>query len=431
MIIGKEVLPFILAFFLLSGVSTGRDTLFVFEVYRLVEENFTLLKKDPLLDMQFRLMEQNFQSAYLPEINAMGLATYQSDVVKLPFQIPGQEMLDLPHGRFQAYIDLKQLIYDGGMTRLNADLAGKETVINKQQLRVSLQSLKEQTLNIFFSIGIMKKTESIILNSKDLLEQKQRILGEAFEGGIIDESGVLRIKAEIMKLEQKIDEVRQQTVGLAEILSLLTGTQIAPEIEFVIPTGLEIDLTDEFKRPELVLLSLQQEKLASMSELHEASKQPKIFAFGQGGLGYPNPLNIFNNEISPFGMVGIRCTYHIWDWGNRQREQEILRLQSQMLETDRENVIRNIDIQLQTHIEKIRELTQTIEKDRELIRVRQEILQMTSRQLDEGIIGSNDYIEAVHEEQDAKLKMESNRILLELAKANYLNQKGTFFTTIN
>jgi len=168
-----------------------------------------------------------------------------------------------------------------------------------------------------------------------------------------------------------------------------------------------------------------------MFRLQEAVEQPKIRAFSQGGIGYPNPFNLFNDEISPFGIVGVRFSWNVWDWGNRRREREILLLQSQMLEAEKENLLQNVDVQMQKHVERIEQLKATIVKDLELILVLQEIRELASLQFDEGIISTGDYIDAVHEEQAANLNLALHKIQLELEKASYLNIRGTFFNSSN
>ena len=407
------------------------DTLTVYEAFQLAEQHFPLLKKELLNDNALNLKLINLENAFLPEINAMGSATYQSDVIAFPFTIPGQRPLDLPHERLQAYLDVSQVIYDGGVTKISRELANRENEINKQQVQVSLQQLEERVLNTYFSVVVLRQMEDILQNSYGLLQQKLQLLQNAFEGGIQDQSGVLKIKAEILTLDQKVEEVRQQIGGQIRILSLITGEYIDPSTEFIIPGELNVDSNYDLRRPEIELLSLQQRRLGTMFRLQEAVEQPKIRAFSQGGIGYPNPFNLFNDEISPFGIVGVRFSWNVWDWGNRRREREILLLQSQMLEAEKENLLQNVDVQMQKHVERIEQLKATIVKDLELILVLQEIRELASLQFDEGIISTGDYIDAVHEEQAANLNLALHKIQLELEKASYLNIRGTFFNSSN
>lgn len=422
----KLLTSFFILLILSSAGIASPDTLTLEQAYKLAKNNFPLLKKKMHYEKSLQLKLRNLDTRRLPDLKTIGSATYQSDVVSFPFSIPGTEPLDLPHERFQLYLDVNQIIYDGGFTVSQKHLVEQESRINNQQLEVDLQKLKEQVLNIYFSIRIFKMSEEILKNSKDLLLQKQQILNSSYKGGIINEAAVLKLDAEILQLDQRIEETSAQLVIYLETLSILTGSEISPTTQFI-SADIDIPASNPINRPELELLSEKQELQAGLMKLEDIKFRPKISAFGQAGLGYPNPFNLFDNSFSPYYLVGARLSWNFWSWGNKKREKEILHINSELMEAEKENLEQSFHIQLQNYLKKKEELELKVNRDTELVDARERIRNITSTQLDAGIIGSGEYIEAVHQEEEARLKLEMHKIQLILAKANYLNQQGNLF----
>ena len=41
------------------------------------------------------------------------------------------------------------------------------------------------------------------------------------------------------------------------------------------------------------------------SKVLDAKRKPKLFAYGQAGLGYPNPLNFLDSDLAPYALGGL------------------------------------------------------------------------------------------------------------------------------
>ncbi len=353
------------------------------------------------------------------------------DVVEFLFSLPRIEPLDLPHERVQGYLDIKQPIYDGGVIKQKKKLKNWKTVLKSQKVKIGLQQLKQQVLNIYFSILVARQTQQVLENSRELLRKKRSILQESYKGGVTDQSDLLKLKAEVLEVAQQIDKLEQRANGLIDVLSILTGRPIDTATVFTIPQKISTNQSQKIQRPQLGLIDMQQKKLEAQSDLLKASQRPKISAFGQGGAGYPNPYNIFDDSFSPFYMAGISVSWDIWDWGNKKRKQQQLKLQSKVFQAEKKSKRRQIKIELQQQQNKINELETTLQKDRELIQTRQRIRELASLQLDKGIISSSKYIEAVNKDQSARLQRKLHQLQLVQAQTQYMNRQGAFFNQSN
>lgn len=412
------------AFFLYPFISKA-DTLTLAECHQLAEAHFPVLKQKALYDKAFALQWQKLRANFLPKFSLNGQASYQSEVVELPFTLPNMETLDLPHERWQVALDINQTLYDGGITRAHRAVEEDQLQIDQQQILIEVHQLKRQVNLAYLSILLAKQSEEILLSTLSLLQEKIKNLQAALQGGIVLESEVLKIEAEVLRLKQRITENEKSRKANMTVLSLLTGTEI-DEQALQKPTEIIIDTQQMVNRPEIKLLSLQQQKLVSRTKLIKAQNLPKAYAFAQGGYGYPHPYNFFDASVSPFYMIGVRINWNLWDWNKFHQDKETLVIQSEVLETKKDHLKRNIDIALTGQRADIDRLETTIQHDQGIIRLQEKVSHLSSAQLDQGIITSTEYLDAVNAEHQAKLNLQLHQIQLVQAKINYLTEQGTY-----
>ncbi len=409
-----------------SFSATGADTLTLAESYQLAEKNFPILRQQMLYDEAFALRIRNLQTNFLPGLALNGQASYQSEVVELPFSQPNMERLELPHERWQVSLDLNQTIYDGGTTRAHKAVEKDQLQIDQQQVLVDVQQLKKQVNQVYLSVLLAEQSKAILQSTLQLLEEKVKTLQAGVQGGVVLESEVLKVEAEMLRLQQQIRESQEKAKAARTSLGILTGTEITDTQPLAMPADVSIDLQENLYRPELEMFDFQQRKLATHTQLVEAKTLPKVSAFAQGGYGYPNPFNFFDASVSPFYMVGAKVSWNFWNWHSSRREKEVLAVQSEVLQTGKENLERNIQLNLEQQLADITRLQAAITDDEEIVRIQEKIRQLSSAQLDHGVITSTEYVDAVNAEQQARLQLEWHTLQLTQAKINYVTEKGTF-----
>jgi len=372
-------------FLLLFAQALYADTLTLEQSYELAKANFPILKQNMIQDKALDLKLQKWSANFLPSLKVQGSATYQSDVPQFSLDLPNGMngvSLDLPKDRYQAYTEVDQLIYDGGAIKANKTLEQKQNAIDKQQVLVSEQQLKTQLIQTYFSLLLARQSKEIMLSTKDLLAKKQEAMEESVKAEVALEANVLRIKAEILKLNQNMQEVDRQIQTAQDILGILTGQTIDENTELEIPESAYPAQSATVNRPELNMLDLQKEKLNSSVKLVGTQNLPKVSAFAQGGFGYPNPYNFFDSGFSPFYIVGAHFTWTAWDWQQVKKQKEIVELRAEVLATEKENLSRNIQIQLQQQADKIDHLNASLQDDQNLVDIQRQLREISSSQLD-------------------------------------------------
>ncbi|MDF9798280.1 outer membrane protein TolC [Catalinimonas alkaloidigena] len=415
---------FILLLYAHSGIAQMADTIGLKACQDEAIARFPLLKQQDLLRQASQLRRENTLADYLPRLSLNGQVTYQSDVIQFPLGMPGTELPELPKERWQAYLDINQPIYSGGSRAARQSLEEQQLAIDIQQKEVNIQQLKPRVQQSYFSILLARQSEEILKTTTKLLLDKLRSVEAGVRGGVALPADALRLRSEIAKLKQQMAELSARENAAMQTLSTLTGFDITEATALRTPV---INITDpEIDRPELELLTLQSRKLGAQSQLIGTDNKPKISVFAQGGLGYPNPLNFFEINTSPYYQAGVRMQWQFMDWGRTQRKQEEVSIQQQIISTEEENLERNIRIRLEKQEADISRYQQLMEQDEEIISMMEEVRQYASRQLDQGIITPTEYLDDVHEEQKARLNHSLHQIQLIQAQVAYLTEKGIY-----
>ena len=386
--------------------------------YSKTKENFALSKQSEFNSATYELSIKNIQTTYYPTINLVGQATYQSNAIELNIPIPNLEMPEVPLDQYKVYLEINQLIYDGGYSKSQKQIENINLQSNNKSLDIEFQSLKEQINQIYFMLLLFDKHYEILQVLHQNLEIQLTRVNICMKNEILKPVNRDIIQAQILMVEQNMIEIRAGKDASIKILEELTGTKLGenPKLEY---PEIELNLTDTIiSRPELEMLDIQQQKIEALSQITKASRRPKLGAFAQAGYGRPGP-NMLSDEFSPYFIVGAKISWNIFDWNKSKRQQKILSIQHQNVDIKKENFETKINIELQSIISTISILEQQIEKDIEIIEVRNKIVNTYSSQLQNGIITSSEYITELNAVTQAKLNLEIHKIQLIKAKINY------------
>jgi len=181
--------------------------------------------------------------------------------------------------------------------------------------------------------------------------------------------------------------------------------------------------TEQNNRPELKFFDLQKEKIQVLTAVTQAKRMPKIAAFAQAGYGKP-ALNMFKDSFEPYYIVGARLTWNIWDWNTTRNDKQILSIQSQLVDTQKEIFSKNITIGLEKEKANLDKYKESLQKDLEIIELRTKIVRVYASQLENGTLKSSDYISELNNLTQAQLTKELHQIQLLQAQANYNQYLG-------
>lgn len=393
-----------------------QQTLTLDECFDKARNNYPLTKQKDLIEQTKNLTVSNVWHGYLPQINISAQASYQSDVTSLPITFPGLKIDKLSQDQYKVIADVTQTIYDGGLMSSQSGLQESLSKIDEHKLEVELIKLKERVNNIFFSILLVD--EQLIQTDLMLSDLNSSIkkLEAAYKNGIISKSELDVIKAEYLKVKQKVFELSSTRSFLLNNLGLLINEKLDETIKLLIPAELTFQSQTEIQRPELNLLSAQKTLIDNQSGLSNSKIIPKASLFFQGGYGKPT-LNMLKNNFDWFYIAGIRLSWSFSNLYSYSNENEISDLNKLSIETQEEAFKLNTNINLNQQRTDLIKLEEMIKVDKEIIELRKSVLNAAKAKLDNGTITSNDYLR----ELNAKDLAEQNEILhrIQLLQTQY------------
>jgi len=405
---------------LCSGQLYAQDsTLLTLEqVQQLARDNYPLLRQKPVLDSILRLQVKNTNSAYLPQAELNGQATYQSAVTEIPFKVPGVSIPEFAKDQYKATIDVKQLLYDGGTTREQRELQAVQQQTEQQRIEVELYKVKQQVTQTYFNALLAEEyIKAARLNQADIHQRIDRLSAGVQQGTVLP-SNVNILKAELLRTEQQELSAAASREGNLAVLQLLTGYQAPGPVKLAIPSIAAVPETDSLLRPELQLYRLQSSTLDHQAKLTATRPMPRVSAFVQGGYGRPG-LNMLNNDFASFYMTGIRLNWTLWNWRYHRKEQDILRLQQKNIDHQSETFTLNTRTQLAQQRTDINRLVETLEKDDDILDLRTSVKESSAVQLDNGVITVHDYITDLNAVMQARIDQSTHQVQLALARINY------------
>jgi len=385
-------------------------------------ENHPVLKQLDLYQQILDLKNENNATSFLPQVNLNGQATYQSAVTKIGISLPGMNIPSVDKDQYKFYLDFKQTIWDGGLSKAKELINNAENAGNLQQTEVELYQVKEKVNQFFFTSFLIQENLKILEKKTETLAERRKILESAVNNGMVLSSELDQLLAELIKTEQTIIELKSNNETVLYALSILTGKTTEQLNNLRLPEELAVaDLP--IKRPELDLFSKQNELLNANSEILQKQRNPKLFGFGQAGYGKPG-LNMLNNKFDTYYLVGLGFSWNMLDWKTTSRQKQMIKLQQDIVQTKQESFVRNIDLATDQQNKQINQIAELLKTDQDLIVIRERITKTSASKLENGTITTADYIQDLNAETTARLMLETRKIQLKEAQIKLANIRG-------
>lgn len=408
--------------FLLNSQVYSQNTVTLKMCHDSAEVNFPLANQKEKYRQLSELQQQNMQSNYLPTLNFNAKATYQSEVVGFKIGIPGIVFPEMPKEQYSANVEIKQLIYDGGNIKAAQKVNEQNTAINIQKVEVDIFKIKEQINQLYFNCLLLQENRGILqLTHETILEQRKMVTASVNQG-IVLESELDNLNAEILRLEQQIIELNSAKTQVLKALEILSCIPINENTELTPPQIAPLN-NEIYLRPEYQLFRNQSEMLDATINLTQKKRMPTLGAFANAGYGKPG-YDFFNDEIHGFYMVGAQFQWNIWDWKQTNREKQQLSVQKLLIEDNKAAFDKNLKIALsEAELRKIK-LQQLIVKDKAIIELQTRISNRSADQMKNGTKTSADYLRDLNNEKQARINLESREIQLIQSQIDELMIKG-------
>ncbi|WP_046756019.1 TolC family protein [Kordia jejudonensis] len=411
--------------FIYASIATAQDAaikaITLNQVYKYAQQNYPLVKDGNLINEIERLHLEVIKKSKLPSVSLNGNAQVQSENISLNL---GTASIEAPLETYNAYLYAEYNIYDGGKTSAETRIQKAKSSVDRNAFEVQFRLIKNRVNTLLFAISISRKQKYILETSKLDLETNISTLEIGFKNGTILESEVSKLKVRRLEIISNIIQLNGKFSSYLVMLEQLTGKTFSNNVQFEIPVVPSNFTSSEINRPELELFNSQKSLLEAQEASITASLKPKISLFAQGGVGNPNPLNFADFNLAPYALGGVKLKWNFINFGKSKKEKELLKIQQDQIEIDREVFSFDIQSEAKEYTKRIESLVLEIENNETIVQLQKEILQQSKVQLDNGIINSSEYVTQLNAAIQSEQNLELNRVELQQATIEYLTLIG-------
>lgn len=389
-------------------------------------KNYPLIRQYELISLSKQYSLSNLSKSYLPQFALNGQVTYQSDVTKIPVDFSSLSIpIDIPimsKDQYKATIDASQLIWDGGTVKAQKGITKANAEVSNKKTEVQLYEVKEKVNELFFGILMIDEQLKILDLSEFDLNTNRDIVASMLKNGIAMQSDLDQIDVELLNIDQK----RTEQISLREAYLKMLGLFIHQELE--VNTHLQKPeegalLYGQINRPELSLYASQRMLYDIQNNSVKAKNMPRISLFAQGGYGRPG-INMLEDRFKFFAIGGIKLS---WNFGNlytRENERKLIDNYISEVNIQQDVFLFNTNLQLTREQEEIRKLKKLMDKDDQIIRLRNRVKTASESKYKNGIYQINDLIRDINTENQARQTKALREIQYLMSIYNYIHIQG-------
>ena len=199
------------------------------ECQKKTQDNYPLVRQYDLIEKSMDYNVANALKGYLPQFSLSGKATYQSEVTKLPIQLPNVAIKGMAKDQYQMMLEMKQNIWDGGEIRSQKRLVQATSDVDREKVNVDMYALVDRVNQIYF--GILSLDEQLKQNQllQEELVRSYRKVAAYMENGVANQADLDAVSVEQLNTRQQRVQLVSSRAAYLDMLALFVGEQIAPD----------------------------------------------------------------------------------------------------------------------------------------------------------------------------------------------------------
>lgn len=401
------------------------DSLHLQTAHRLAEENFPRRVEAGIAESIRDRRIDNLSARFLPELSFSAQATYASHVPEMGLDLPGVSLPNVPRDQYKAAMGVEQLIYDGGLTRVQRRLEEIEALSRVQDVEIAMVELRQLVNSLFFGVVEAQLRLASLQLTEDELSARIREAEAQVEAGAVLDSRRRQLSAQRLSVRQQRAEVEAQRRAALDALSELTGHPLDDAVEFILPPeDGPLPPVAEARRAEQRAFELNRTHLTHSGELIGRRVRPTVAAFAEGAYGRPPGGDFFDDRFRPFVSGGLRLQWQPWQWNVRGREREVTELERRAIDAVEQAFLQRLEVETAQFRRDVERLDEALHLDDEIIREREAIVREAAVRLREGTASPADYLVHLNALHQARLQRDVHVAGQAAARARYLTTLG-------
>lgn len=261
---------------------------------------------------------------------------------------------------------------------------------------------------------------------RENLERNSEEVRSLINGGVALPTDLDQVSVNILSCLQQRASLEADRRSYVKLLSLMTGRDMTG-VELEIPQE-AVDFQDDggrdfATRPEMALYSAQLRQNELQLRQLNTLISPKLNLSLQGGYGRPG-MNMLSGDFSTYFVAGIKLQWNIGSLYTRGMDKRKIKADEQKIELTRKTFVLNNSIEAEQKNNAIVKARDVLDRDSEIIALRQRIREAGENQYREGTIKMNDYLSMLDEEYKAKANESMHEVQLMMAVYDMKNTLG-------
>lgn len=391
------------------------------ECRSLARANYPLIKRFSLVEQSRSLSVSNASKAWLPQVSLSARASYQSDVTRIPVDIPGVDISPMSKDQYDVSVHVSQQIYDGGSVSSSKRLADARSDVEREKVNVAIYDVYERVDQLYFGILLLDEQIRQVRLLQDDLSLSSKSVSGMLRGGVASQTDLDAVKVEQVKARQSETSLLTSRATYLKMLSTFIGKPLGDSVSLVRLDEADVSVVVN-NRPELSLYNAQNRLLDQQRNVLDTYLRPRIGLFLQGGYGNP-ALNMLKNKFEAYYKVGATLT---WNFGNlytRANDKRKIDTDRLGIEAEREVFLFNTGLQSELQRGNIESLRRQISQDDEIITLRERIRSKADVKVANGTETVNEMLRDINAVSEARLTKAFHEIQLlqEIYKLKNIN----------
>ncbi len=393
----KRLIILLLAAF--SIVSMADAQLTLEQCQQKARNNYPLIRKYSLIEAARDYNIDNVSKGNLPQISISGKATYQSEVTKLGISLPNINIKSVAKDQYQAVLNVQQNMWDGGRMSSQKKVTEASAEIEHEQNNVDLYALNDRVNQLYFGILLLDeqlKQNQLLL---DDLERNYKQIDSYRRNGIANEADIDEVHAEQLNAKQQRNSLIDARNTYINMLSLFIGEKVSADAALIKPVDTETSA--DINRPELHLLSVQEQQLKWKRQALDATLRPQINLIAQGGYGRPG-LNMLDNDFHGYYLIGVQLSWNIGAFYTKKNDRALLNNEQSKINNARDVFLFNTNMQSTQQMGNIAAMRHQMQDDDEIIALRERICKVNETKLNQGTLAETEMLRMINAKDQAR-----------------------------
>ena len=375
-----------------------------------------------------------YLSSRLPSLNFSGDYRYNAVI---PGQVVPAQFFGGPAGTFAEVkfgvpyvlgntLQLNQILFN---SQVNYGLAALRinSEIVKIQRDMTIQEVKHQVANTFFILQGLYQQLSFIDSNVSYVDQMLQNMDLMVGQGMLVQTEADKIRINRLNLENTQANLQATKSQLEELLKILIG--LDPKAALTLQNDQMVQqtlLVDQNAANLFAIQLLEQQRLMAQEEAKgiKMGYLPNVNMYGIYQYNYNmNPETDFRTGIDG-AFIGLRVDWNLFDGLDKHHKAAMNALKQQQIETQTALAQQQLQLQIDQNKRLIAVKANALDIAKEQLKLAEAIHQHANLKFTEGLIGTNDLLQAQTGLEQAQTGVVAAYVALRQAELDYLKSNG-------